>query len=527
MSKTEVHKYRDLQLDCMRNAVKLDEESGKEHTIIVRVIPFVDAIMAAILAQPDQTESLNAEAGAFFSKVGNELEAYRRRIALTFGVDLFLKKREVVSTDTIDNVYKNITSFYIYQKKLVQGWQWMQKSKRRVLLDIMLWRELSEDQLSTALATKDIVDRIISEKPSRQQPKLYINQGPQSSNTGSRNNDSITNERQSLVGDIYSILRTNLLVNAADFRLFDSTADLLFGESKAFLLDWPIPSHNFQFVALPPLILSCRTRLIDGFIAGDFFLRQVQEWIDEYLVFRHDDLKPLEYKKSALKQLRPLMTGVDEITDAGDLLILTPSAPLSMVPLHGISVDGQPLIERNLVVYCSSLTLLKQIILRSRQCETIEERSLKAAVFTAVYEEPGGEAEKDSILSSVTKLAEEFGATKILGQELTAAKFRNVLESAPWVHYHGHAYYERSSGLEQSFVLSDETVAEMAAKSPENDRPPRAASDGIRENGSPAQCTQDLLIPAELDKKRLLLSSRPDGTHVYEVFLCQCERTAR
>ena len=423
MSKTEVQKYRDLQLDCMRNAVKLDEKSGKEHTIIVRVIPFVDAIMAAILAQPDQTESLNAEAGAFFSKVGNELEAYRRRIALTFGVDLFLKKREVVSTDTIDNVYKNITSFYIYQKKLVQGWQWMQKSKRRVLLDIMLWRELSEDQLSTALATKDIVDRIISEKPSRQQPKLYINQGPQSSNTGSRNNDSITNERQSLVGDIYSILRTNLLVNAADFRLFDSTADLLFGESKAFLLDWPIPSHNFQFVALPPLILSCRTRLIDGFIAGDFFLRQVQEWIDEYLVFRHDDLKPLEYKKSALKQLRPLMTGVDEITDAGDSLILTPSAPLSMVPLHGISLDGQPLIERNLVIYCSSLTLLKHIILRSRQCETIEERSLKAAVFTAVYEEPGGEAEKDSILSSVTKLAEEFGATKILGQELTAAKF--------------------------------------------------------------------------------------------------------
>ena len=56
-------------------------------------------------------------------------------------------------------------------------------------------------------------------------------------------------------------------------------------------------------------------------------------------------------------------------------------------------------------------------------------------MFTAVYEEPGGEAEKDSILSSVTNLAEECGATKILGQELTAAKFREALESAPWIHY--------------------------------------------------------------------------------------------
>ncbi|MCJ1454141.1 hypothetical protein MMC28_004491 [Mycoblastus sanguinarius] len=204
------------------------------------------------------------------------------------------------------------------------------------------------------------------------------------------------------------------------------------------------------------------------------------------------------------------MTGVDEITDAGDLLILTPSAPLSMVPLHGLSVDGQPLIERNLVIYCSSLTLLKHCLLRSRQRETTEERSLKAAVFTAVYEEPGGEVEKDNILSSVTKIADNFGATKILGQDLTVAKFRDVLESAPWIHYHGHAYYERSSGLEQSFVLSNETVAEMAAKSPENDIPPQHASDSITKNGNSAQRTQDLLIPAELDRKRLLLSSRPD-----------------
>ena len=511
MPKTEVQRYRDLQLDCMRNAVKLDGQSGNEHTIMVRVIPFAEAMIAAILAKPDQAESLNAEAGAFFSKVGNELEAYRRRITLASGVDLFVKKREMVSTNTISNVYKITASFYIYQKKLVQGWQWMQKSKGRALLDIMSWRELSEDHLSTALATEDVVDRIISEKPSRQQPKSHSNRGLQPTNTGSLNDDSITNDRQSLVGDIYPILRTNLLVNAADFRLFDSTAEHLTGESKAFLLDWPIPSPNFPFAALVPLLLSCRTRLIDGFIADGVFLKDVQEWIDEYLVFRRHDLKRLESRKSALKPLRSLMTGVDELTDAGDLLILTPSAPLSMLPLHGISVDGQPLIERNLVIYCSSLTLLKHIILRSRQHETIEDRSLKAAVFTAVYEEPGGEAEKDGILSSVSELADEFGATKILGQELTAAKFREVLESAPWIHYHGHAHYERSSGLEQSFVLSDETVAEMASKSPEDDMPPQAASDSISVHASSAQSTQDLLIPAKLDKKRLMLSSRPDN----------------
>ena len=509
MSRTEVRNYRDLQLDCIRHAVKLDDQSGNEHTIIVRVVPFADAIMAAILAHPNQNESLNAEAGAFFRKVDNELEAYRRRIPLSFGVDHFLKKRNVVSTNMISNIYAIIVQFYIRQKKLVQAWQWMQKSKGRALLDIMAWRELSEDQLSTSLARRDLVDRVISEEASRQQPTPQINQGSQSSSTASHIDDSITNVGQSLVSDIYKTLRTNILVNVADFRLFDSVADLLFGESRAFLLDWLIPSHNLQFVELLPLILSCRTRLLDSFSSGDVFLRQVHEWINEYLVFRRGDLKRLENKKSALKGLRPLMTGVDEITNAGDLLILTPSAPLSMVPLHGLSVDGQPLVERNLVLYCSSLTLFKHCILRSRQCETTEDRSLKAAVFTAVFEEPGGEVEKERILSSVAQLAEHFDAMKILGEELTVAKFRNVLESAPWIHYHGHAHYERSSGLEQSFVLNDETAAEMVAKTPETDRPPQAVSERITDNENSVQRTQDLLIPAELDEKRLMLSSRP------------------
>ena len=174
MSNTEVQKYRELQLDCMRNAVKLDDQSGDEHTIIVRVSPFVDAIMAAILAHPDQSESLNAEADAFFRKVDKQLETYRRRIAPGFGIDVFLKKRDVVSTDMISNVYRAIASFYIVQKKLVQGWQWMQKSKGRALLDILLWRELSEEQLSTALARRDFMDRVISEKASRQQSTPHI-----------------------------------------------------------------------------------------------------------------------------------------------------------------------------------------------------------------------------------------------------------------------------------------------------------------------------------------------------------------
>lgn len=113
------------------------------------------------------------------------------------------------------------------------------------------------------------------------------------------------------------------------------------------------------------------------------------------------------------------MIGVEEMTSEGDLLVLTPSAPLSLLPLHAIAVDGVPLIERNQVVYSSSLALMKQCISRSRDPDFRPGRTLKNANFTATFDEPDGEIERKEILSSVAAIAENLASSTILGKELT------------------------------------------------------------------------------------------------------------
>lgn len=67
-------------------------------------------------------------------------------------------------------------------------------------------------------------------------------------------------------------------------------------------------------------------------------------------------------RSAFLWQLDSLLQGLDKVTKADDLLILSPSGILNSVPLHGLKVGGQILIDRNLNVYCSSAAVLRQYL---------------------------------------------------------------------------------------------------------------------------------------------------------------------
>jgi hypothetical protein len=51
---------------------------------------------------------------------------------------------------------------------------------------------------------------------------------------------------------------------------------------------------------------------------------------------------------------------------------------------------------------------------------------------------PSGEA-RAMIFDDMKELSKSFGATHLLGHNLTAPNFKSALESSPWIHYHGHA----------------------------------------------------------------------------------------
>ena len=50
---------------------------------------------------------------------------------------------------------------------------------------------------------------------------------------------------------------------------------------------------------------------------------------------------------------------LQHLTSPNDLLVLCPTQELHCVPLHAIQLDGKALIDRNLIIYTQSLSVLR------------------------------------------------------------------------------------------------------------------------------------------------------------------------
>ena len=128
--------------------------------------------------------------------------------------------------------------------------------------------------------------------------------------------------------------------------------------------------------------------------------------------------------------------------------------------LHALSVDGQPLIERNLVVYSPNIAVFQQCLgrvnsaLRSAPQLTREE-DVHSGNFFVAYEEPDDVDECANIFNHVTNLASKFGGNPFLGPADTKSNFLNQCSVGKCNHFHGHANYSLDNVLESSLILSN------------------------------------------------------------------------
>lgn len=181
-------------------------------------------------------------------------------------------------------------------------------------------------------------------------------------------------------------------------------------------------------------------------------MRTIEEWSKYFLQFSTSSRRPLENNYRAFEPLRPLLAGLDHVTSPGDLLVFLPTGKMSDVPLHAIPLEGRlPVIQRNPGVYATSLTLFRSCIDRTKRSQPGTHMS--ASIFAAAYQEDNKVEEREMIFSGINQLKDRFGASCILGNDLDQNTFQTSLRTTRWMHYHGHAHYDASQILTQSFVL--------------------------------------------------------------------------
>lgn len=231
-------------------------------------------------------------------------------------------------------------------------------------------------------------------------------------------------------------------------------------------LDRLFSDSNQKVVVVDWIFVNKRLFII---VANDRQLTRMMElkceanlanWIKKYISTDHK--AGLQYPvENPLRDLDFLIAPL--ITEPNALLILSPSELLHSIPLHALQLpNGQLLIERNPVVYCSNISILNHCYIRAI---TPHEHSdfVAAAVF------PDDATEQEKIYPSLEKNANMFNGTLLKENQVAKATLKPMAERAAILHFHGYAVQDLSGNIldhELRFSASDEVDEVQAPHSP-------------------------------------------------------------
>ncbi|EON69908.1 hypothetical protein W97_09172 [Coniosporium apollinis CBS 100218] len=175
----------------------------------------------------------------------------------------------------------------------------------------------------------------------------------------------------------------------------------------------------------------------------DISLGKVSSWIKGNLkaeALRRPNANDRMRKLDAL--VAPLATA----SKKEELLIFCPAGMLGALPLHALQIDGNLILERNPVVYSSSLAVLQHCLLRR------SDRSDNGREVTII-----GNPKEDLAAAeeSVNAVSKRFNTQPLLGSAATKSAFEDKAGSTAIFHYHGHAYFKVEDPLSSAFKMND------------------------------------------------------------------------
>lgn len=155
----------------------------------------------------------------------------------------------------------------------------------------------------------------------------------------------------------------------------------------------------------------------------------------------HQDLDIPE----TLRQFDPLITPLANLSDPEELLILSPTGLLHNIPLHALEVNGSPLLARNPIVYCPSLSVLRHCLARRR--------ARKGKLTAALFGDPTGDCPEAAKL--VLYLEQRFGTKPFIKDAVTRHAFTEAISGCNFIHFQGHAEHKPNEPLDSYLVLAD------------------------------------------------------------------------
>jgi CHAT domain-containing protein len=454
---------RGMAVDMMFQAVRLFRQTnGVEITVTItntafgllnNLLPLLgdagEIVVTQFLGELEQTEKI--------------CDDMRRSVIPISGIKSLMVKRLLVAKKASIDLYRHGVTASLRIGDASRAWAWLQKSKARAFNDSLgahsvvpeaLLRRINEDPAaSTILKEEQAALELLSEPQVNYvlaarrlaETRMKMAQNPLLSEA-LRLRDETLRINEDLGGDMMKE------------RLRDSELSL----DKVAFVDWYVPSPGKYEGS--PIVLFCRR--LDGKTDAKTLpmsASQVRDW--KRNAFEYPDMAtpPLARKTGnrLLHEMNPLLEGLTDYTADGDLLVLSPSGLLNGIPLHGLKVKGQRLLERNMVIYSSSTATLCQCLSRAYHQPASSHHATEGdsvpfhAQYLSAYEEPLKQDERSLIFDHLAELTTRLPGDVSCGPQATKDRFLRAASEARWVHYHGHARYDAADVLKSSLVLSN------------------------------------------------------------------------
>lgn len=375
----------------------------------------------------DRAVELLYEGEADYDSIRREFRAGDSVTRVQAGKQALIKKSQRISQLALQIVC-------LHHPNTLQTWHWVQRAKARGLTDILGISAAPPAQVISAVekypASMQLIDKeneitlLLKKAPLHEQ--MELRKELQSVWEKMRTDEYLAD---------YLEIRSGAAVEINDIEAI--LAPLTATGQRVVCIDWTTVGDLLYLVILQPGNAPQLERLPIG-------LGAVQAFIQVHLTketFRSN----LRDTPEILRELDALIAPLAKHSYPNELLILSPTGPLYGIPLHALQINGETLIERNPVIYCQSLSILRYCLLR--KSPITQEKS------AALFGDPTGDRIKAGNL--VSYLAVTMKTRPYINNEVTRETFTLGTSNKDIIHFQGHAVYNPSEPLSSYLSMAN------------------------------------------------------------------------
>ena len=370
----------------------------------------------------------------------------RTELSAVGGLDAVAIKQRLSSGTYIQDIYRQ--SFHICSRSgySLEAWTWTQKSKARSLADLLGLGILVPRAMIDSISSNEDASLLYDEEMALIKE---INSAPAAAHFKLKLRLEKLHKHMKNVPVLQDLLDLRAGVPLSWERLQAQ----LNTQKRLVLVDWVLKGIEIWMIVV-------RSSVEPAMITLWLNVSTIQTWVDKYLTsptgleesIKKDDRDP----DNPLRQLDGLVTPLRSFSEPEDILVFCPTSFLHSLPLHALHIDHlTPVIERNPVIYCASLTTFMQCCQRAAESpnNSILEKKI-IAVYEPSPDEPFDDVERDEAYASAKRCAAEHNGISLCGRSVTHQAFTSMLEETNMLVYHGHCDLDKRDITNQSLRLS-------------------------------------------------------------------------